>query len=532
MLILTTSRLHDPHRGKAFLIPPGLMQHLMGLDPRRVLGVGKDKLRTSMRYIGSNLRRAELDRLIDALPAMIACAGADGYYSRVNRAYADWLGLEPEEVQGRHLQEFLFPAIYERQEARIRAALGGESSRDAVRLQDRRGRWRDLYVQYLPVAGSDNTIASFCVFITEAAELALQDSKEGLRLALDAAERALSMAGAVRDMTKEWAIVEFALNKVHEAAYLIADDSRFVYVNDEACRALNYTREELLGMRVTDIDPDYPAALWPIVWAEFQKAGSLNIETRHRAKDGRIFPVDISACRFEYRGRSYSMALARDITERKAAERRIHVLMSEVNHRAKNLLTVVQAIARQTAAAKPDDFIERFGERIQALAASQDLLVENGWRGVGIGELVHCQLAHFKDLIGTRIYLDGPQLMISASAGQTIGMALHELATNASKYGALSNGSGRVEVAWSLDSAEEDKESLTLSWRESGGPLVTAPKTSGFGSAIIGSVAESNLSAKVELAFPPCGVSWHLRCPAEGVVERAGASSTKSGAKL
>ncbi len=340
----------------------------------------------------------------------------------------------------------------------------------------------------------------------------------------------LSMAGTIRDITKERAIVEFALNKVHEAAYLIADDSRFVYVNDEACRALNYSRDELLGMCVADIDPDYPAARWPVIWAELQKSGSLNFETRHRTKDGHIFPVDITACCFEYRGRSYSMALARDVTERKAAEQRIHVLMSEVNHRAKNLLTVVQAIARQTAATKPVDFIERFGERIQALAASHDLLVKNDWKGVDLGELVHCQLAHFKDLIGTRIGLDGPQLMISASAGQTIGMALHELATNAGKYGALSTGNGRVEVAWSLDSAEEGGETLTMSWRETGVPLVTAPKKHGFGSAIIGSVAERSLSAKAELAFQPGGVSWHLRCPAEGVVEGGGLVD-KSGAE-
>ncbi len=340
----------------------------------------------------------------------------------------------------------------------------------------------------------------------------------------------LSMAGTIRDITKERAIVEFALNKVHEAAYLIADDSRFVYVNDEACRALNYSRDELLGMCLADIDPDYPAARWPVIWAELQKSGSLNFETRHRTKDGHIFPVDITACCFEYRGRSYSMALARDVTERKAAEQRIHVLMSEVNHRAKNLLTVVQAIARQTAATKPVDFIERFGERIQALAASHDLLVKNDWKGVDLGELVHCQLAHFKDLIGTRIGLDGPQLMISASAGQTIGMALHELATNAGKYGALSTGNGRVEVAWSLDSAEEGGETLTMSWCETGVPLVTAPKKHGFGSAIIGSVAERSLSAKAELAFQPGGVSWHLRCPAEGVVEGGGLVD-KSGAE-
>src|SRR5271167_421718 len=115
------------------------------------------------------------------------------------------------------------------------------------------------------------------------------------------------------------------------------------------------------------------------------------------------------------------------------------------------MLSVVLAIARQTASATPGEFIERFSERIQALAASQDLLVQNKWKGVDLNELVQSQLAHFRDLIGTRIELQGPPLFVSASAAQAIGMALHELATNGGKYGALANGDGRVEIEWSLE---------------------------------------------------------------------------------
>ncbi len=145
----------------------------------------------------------------------------------------------------------------------------------------------------------------------------------------------------------------------------------------------------------------------------------------------------------------------------------------------------------------------------------------NDWSGVDLGELVCSQLAHYKDLIGTRIDLKGPQILISASAAQTIGMALHELATNAGKYGALSNGEGRVEIAWSLDGAEAGEESFWMSWRETGGPPVTAPEKSGFGSAIISSVPETSFGAKVELDFQVSGLSWRLHCPARGVLDGA-----------
>src|SRR5262249_20571817 len=127
-----------------------------------------------------------------------------------------------------------------------------------------------------------------------------------------------------------------------------------------------------------------------------------------------------------------------DISDSKQAQEKVQLLMREMNHRAKNMLTLVQAIANQTAAHDPERLIERFTERLQALAANQDLLVRNAWRGVNLGDLVRTQLAHFTDYLDSRIALRGPQLQLNAAAAQAIGLALHELATNASKYGALS----------------------------------------------------------------------------------------------
>jgi PAS domain S-box-containing protein len=137
-----------------------------------------------------------------------------------------------------------------------------------------------------------------------------------------------------------------------------------------------------------------------------------------------------------------------DITERKENAEKAHLLTREINHRAKNMLSVVDAISHQIAAGHPEDFAQRFSERIQALSANQDLLIRNEWKGVEIEDLIRAQLAHFADLIGSRIAVQGPKLLLKGPSAQAIGLALHELATNAGKYGALSTDKGHVDICW------------------------------------------------------------------------------------
>jgi two-component sensor histidine kinase len=215
----------------------------------------------------------------------------------------------------------------------------------------------------------------------------------------------------------------------------------------------------------------------------------------------------------ERRAVSYVGTLA-DITERKQREEKEYLLMREVNHRAKNMLSVVDSIAHQTAAKNPSDFVERFSERIQALSANQDLLVRNEWKGVEIEDLVHAQLAHFTDLIGSRIAVNGPKLRLNAASAQAIGLALHELATNAGKYGALSTDAGQVDIRWGTDG-----NTLTMSWTERDGPLVSAPSRRGFGTIVMDTMAERSVDGTVDLDYASSGLTWCLTCPAATVLE-------------
>src|SRR6202007_2332397 len=133
----------------------------------------------------------------------------------------------------------------------------------------------------------------------------------------------------------------------------------------------------------------------------------------------------------------------------------------------------------------PEDFIERFSDRIQALSANQELLVRDEWKGVETEDLVRAQLAPFADLIGSRIAVHGPKLRLKAAGAQAIGLAVHELATNAGKYGALSTDRGRVDICWRTDS-----DTFTMGWTEHEGPPVSTPQKRGFGTIVMKVMAE------------------------------------------
>jgi two-component sensor histidine kinase len=178
------------------------------------------------------------------------------------------------------------------------------------------------------------------------------------------------------------------------------------------------------------------------------------------------------------------------------------------------MLSVVDSIAHQTAAGNPEDFVQRFSERIQSLSANQDLLVRNEWQGVDVGDLVRAQLAHFTDLIGSRIALEGSDLRLNPASAQAIGLALHELATNAGKYGALSTDKGRVEIGWGCGD-----DTFTMSWIERDGPPVSPPQRQGFGTVVIEAMTARSVGGTVGLDFPPSGATWRLTCPAANALE-------------
>jgi two-component sensor histidine kinase/CheY-like chemotaxis protein len=202
----------------------------------------------------------------------------------------------------------------------------------------------------------------------------------------------------------------------------------------------------------------------------------------------------------------------------KQAEQQIRLLMNEVNHRSKNLLSVVTAIAQQTVASSPQEFMKKFSSRVQALAVNHDLLVKSQWRSIDASELITGQLAHFGDLVGKRILLNGPSIRVSAAAAQSIGMVVHELSTNTVKYGALSGEEGRIEIAWEIDSSGAEPK-FSIHWTERDGPPIVAPTHRGFGTTVVTKMVKMSLDGETILDYSPAGLIWRLVCPLKNVLE-------------
>jgi PAS domain S-box-containing protein len=203
-----------------------------------------------------------------------------------------------------------------------------------------------------------------------------------------------------------------------------------------------------------------------------------------------------------------------DITERKEGEAHLRLLMRELTHRSKNLLAVIQAMARQTArhSGSIDSFLDQFGARLQALARSHDLLVQEEWHGVPLAELVRSQLAPYLDRSGSQIAVDGPNVMLRPEAAQSLGLALHELAINAVRFGALSTPSGRISITWAWKTGSEGA-AVEIVWAETGGPTVSTPVQRGFGSLVVERNLARALEAGVELSFDATGVRCRILIP-------------------
>ncbi len=312
----------------------------------------------------------------------------------------------------------------------------------------------------------------------EEGESRLRASEERFRLAVEAAPSSMMMTDA---------------------------EGRIVLANAQAERLFGFTREELAARDIATLIPDGHARAEPKPLGE-------GAETRAIRKDGSEVPVEVGLSPIEMSGGPMTLASVVDISYRKQAESQRDLLLAELNHRVKNTLAVVQSIAHQTFRGNDTspDARAAFEGRLVALATAHNLLTEANWKGASL-ERVAGDVLQVRDVNRERVTLMGPDVSLQPKEALAIAMALHELSTNATKYGALSNDGGHVSLEWAW---MDEPNGLRVVWRERGGPPVTAPTRRGFGSRLVERTVEQDLDGEIAMDFREdgliCSMEAHL----------------------
>jgi two-component system CheB/CheR fusion protein len=264
-------------------------------------------------------------------------------------------------------------------------------------------------------------------------------------------------------------------------------DGGIVQWNRGSEELYGYPRDEALGQRKEILlRTAVPGSSFESLRQSLVAHGTWSGELLHRTRDGRMLTVESQIELVPVDDRRLVLESTRDITDRKRWERRQQLLLSELTHRVKNTLTVIQSMARQTlrTTQNPEAFVESFDGRLSALANAHKLLVDSNWEGAEFGALARTQIRAYIGSDPKRVRMAGAAVNLPSDLATPFGLVLHELATNAAKYGALSVEDGHVDLTWNLDEGN-DHPRLTVVWREYGGPPVRAPERRSVGSVLI-----------------------------------------------
>jgi two-component system CheB/CheR fusion protein len=403
--------------------------------------------------------------------------------------------------EGRPITDFAHQLEYDNLVKDARAVLADLAPmRHEVR--SRNGRWYDMRLR--PYRTIDDKIDGVVITFVDISE------RHQVEQSLRESERHLGQEKRLVDLSRdpifvwdfEGGIIDW--NRGSEELY-----------GYRRAEALGQHKEQLLRTTV-------PGSSFEKLKARLLKDGSWHGELRQRTKQGKELIVESRLQLETFEGQRLVLESIHDVTDSRTLERRQRLLMSELTHRVRNILAVIQAIARQTLRSSPakEDFVERFEGRLAALAGAHTLLVQSDWIGADLGELAHQQLdAHIAEN-PDRLRIQGEPILLPADIATPFGLVLHELATNAAKYGALTNSVGSVAVTWTV-SAGNNPRRLRFVWKETDGPAPSRLASRGFGSTLIETAIPG---AQVRREFEPDGFACTIELPVPESGEHAAAA--------
>ena len=320
--------------------------------------------------------------------------------------------------------------------------------------------------------------------------------------------------------------LQAVLDNASVAVFLMDEKQQCAYMNAAAERLTGYSLAETMGRPLHDVihhtRPDgtpFPLEECPIDRA-FPENNNMQGEEVFVHKDGHFYPVAFTASpiRDEASNTIGTIIEVRDISAEKAAAEHQRLLINELNHRVKNTLAIVQSLARQSLRDEisPAEAKQAFEGRLTALARAHDILTRRNWEAASIRQLVEETVGPYGGEPG-RFEIEGPDLPLEPETAVTLALALHELATNAAKYGALAGPEGRVTIRWSAEAGR-----FHFAWQEAGGPPVQAPLSRGFGTRMMERALAAELQGKVSMDFAPAGLVCTVEAPWPPGARRAG----------
>jgi PAS domain S-box-containing protein len=484
--------------------------------------------------------------MADAVPVLISYVDRDERYRFVNRAYENWFGVDRSGIEGKTLREVLGDDAYDRVRQHVARALAGESLTFEGEVDYKDAGVRHIEARYVPDIAPGGEILGYYVLITDISDRKTAEAEMARLLASERRRAALLDLGQkLRDESDPIAIAQTAARLltaqlgVGRAGYgemrpepdmteIVADDGdprggvgllagRRLRLGDFGA-ALSVDMHAGHAVMVGDVAldprtnaPDALEAYAAIGVRSFLtisliKAGALSAfmfvahdAPRAFSADDVAFVADVAELIWSASQRARSdQALAR------AAETE-RLLIREVDHRAKNVLAVVQSLAQLTPFESKAQYVQALSGRIGSLARAHSLLSTARWSGVDLRDLLRQELEPYDADGDEQVFLDGPPVLIDAQAAQSMALVIHELATNASKYGALARPEGRLTVVWRWQEAD----TLTLVWREATGARVGAPTRRGFGSTLIQS-AIKQIGSRIAIDWRPEGLEASL----------------------
>jgi PAS domain S-box-containing protein len=433
----------------------------------------------------------------------------------VNNAFSKLTGYPHHEIIGRNCRFLQGPETDKRDVARIREAVERRVSIEVELLNHKKNGevfWNRLLIS--PVFDADGALTWF--FASQFDVTLERDKLARVQRDRDALEQ------EVERRTSDLTRTEERLRFIHKAARLgswtldladmrlLASDAfkrHFGRGPDEP-----FTYEDLLAA----ILPEDRDRMQTAVTVAIGTGADYDIEYRVRLPRGDVRWLQIRGQPFSsVDGRPLTMAgVSIDVTDRKHIEEHRALLADELNHRVKNSMATMQSIAHQTLrnATSLDDAHATLDARLQSLSRAHDVLTRDNWVGATLAEIAERALGAFSSGAAQRFLIDGPEVRLAPRLTLAFTMALHELATNAVKYGALSNDQGRVWLTWKIDGGLHATR-LRLRWEEAGGPPVTEPPRRGFGSRLIERALAAELDGTAEITYPPTGVVFTLEAP-------------------